>query len=63
MKKFSPEMDKLCRDLIAACLETGQRIESCIACGLDMQEEQTANAEQLRVAKEMLKTFGDRTSR
>lgn len=57
-RKLSDDMEQLCRELIQTCKETGQRIESCIACGLDMQEEQKANAEQLHVATEILSKFG-----
>lgn len=53
-KTLDPAMRELCEQLIAACKETGERIEACIACGLEMQEEQQVNAEQLAVATKLL---------
>lgn len=53
-RHLNDDMRALCEQLVIACRETGERIEACIACGLDMEEERTVNAEQLEVASKLL---------
>lgn len=57
MKYLSPEAQELCQSIVAACKETGEHIQACIACGLDVQEEQATNDDQLRIAQSLLANF------
>lgn len=57
MKYLSPEAQALCQEIVAACRETGEHIQACVACGLDVQEEQATNEDQLKIAQALLANF------
>lgn len=58
LPKLTERQEDACRRLIRACDETGEYLEACKACQLDVQEEIDRNNEQRNIAKEIAKRFG-----
>lgn len=55
--KMSTDRVDICRRLVAACKATGEYLDACKACGLDMDDIIAANETQLSIAEKLLERF------